>query len=814
MRPNVIRAFWLSATFAILSACGGGGGGTEPPAQAVDGPNQPGTATFVVDEATYEVNQDAQSLVVQVARTGSVTESVSVDYASADETAVAELDYVPVSGTLTWAALETTPKSITLPIKSTAVFDGIKTLKLALSNPSAGARLGTPAASTISIRGLGGAEAPPSTPTTPTSPTSPVPGPGVLSLANSKYTVSQTIGSVSIVVQRLQGSSGEVAVRYATANGTATAGTHYTARSGTLTWSAGDATPKTVSIPISATAALSGTKSFSVALSGASGGATISSPSSATVTIDGAGVSGVLAFNASSTSVEQGAGSVALRVTRGTGSNGAVSVAYSTADATAKAGVDYTSKSGVVNWAAGETAAKTVSIPISNAAGFVGSKTFSVALSDATGGASIGTPNVVTVTINGSGSGAGAFAFAKDTYSVPQSSGSVSVAVTRSGGGGSASVEYATSDGTAVAGSDYTGVSGKLSWAAGETSKTFTIAVNANSPFTGSKTFNVKLSNPAGAVLGTSSAVVTIVGSGSANTGPCEKSSQSWVTTGIFDSKRFGNYVVNNNNWGGTPNQQLWANSESCWGVTTNATTERYSIGSYPSVTRGWSQNASIMQELSTPGTNDWTTKSGMGIPVGQLTKAKARWAFTAPSAPAARWLGLMDVYLHKKNNPSPSEFPPFVDLMIDQALADQPVNDTTYYALVAGNANATTVTLGGVTYLVYIDDPGEAIYHQSGGHTIHLFATPTDVTHKNGPNWGTRNGTTDVAAIVKYFMQSNPKDDAGRPLRTASGATVTSPLIASNLYLNAINAGWEIDFGTQFKNSKFCVAMQGEPDC
>ncbi len=72
----------------------------------------------------------------------------------------------------------------------------------------------------------------------------------------------------------------------------------------------------------------------------------------------------------------------------------------------------------------------------------------------------------------------------------------------------------------------------------------------------------------------------------------------------------------------------------------------------------------------------------------------------------------------------------------------------------------------------------------------------------------------TDLAAIVKFFMQSNPVDDNGAPIKTATGATVTTPLIGADLYFNAINAGWEIDDGTVFTNTGFCVAMQSEADC
>jgi hypothetical protein len=175
--------------------------------------------------------------------------------------------------------------------------------------------------------------------------------------------------------------------------------------------------------------------------------------------------------------------------------------------------------------------------------------------------------------------------------------------------------------------------------------------------------------------------------------------------------------------------------------------------------------------------------------------------------------MALIDVYLHKSAAPSAKEFPPFVDLMIDQALADQIVNTTTYYALVAGQSNATTVTLGPNRYLVYVDNPGETSYHQSGGHTIHLFQLPTSVTDTVGPMWGASDARTSIDSVVKYFMQTSPKDDAGHTLKNAAGAEISTPLISPDLFLNAINVGWEIDVGTEFKTTQLWIAMQDEAD-
>ena len=63
------------------------------------------------------------------------------------------------------------------------------------------------------------------------------------------------------------------------------------------------------------------------------------------------------------------------------------------------------------------------------------------------------------------------------------------------------SVDYATADGTAAAGADYTAASGTLTFAAGETEKTVSVALLDDAIDEGKETFKLKLSNPRGAFL-------------------------------------------------------------------------------------------------------------------------------------------------------------------------------------------------------------------------------------------------------------------------------------------------------------------------
>ena len=71
-------------------------------------------------------------------------------------------------------------------------------------------------------------------------------------------------------------------------------------------------------------------------------------------------------------------------------------------------------------------------------------------------------------------------------------------------------VNYATQDGSATAGQDYTSKSGTLTFTAGETSKTVSVSVLSDSIDEGNETFKLKLSSPSGAVLTDSEATGTI----------------------------------------------------------------------------------------------------------------------------------------------------------------------------------------------------------------------------------------------------------------------------------------------------------------
>ncbi|HEV7402144.1 MAG TPA: Calx-beta domain-containing protein [Chthoniobacteraceae bacterium] len=134
--------------------------------------------------------------------------------------------------------------------------------------------------------------------------------------------------------------------------------------------------------------------------------------------------------------------------------------------------------------------------------------------------------NVITVTAgNAAGySGAatltvtrtqpGTLQFSSAASQLNESAGSATFTVTRTGGSdGAVSVAWATSNGTAMAGVDYTAGSGTLNWAGGDASaKTFSVPLLPGPTTSGDTAFNVALSAPAnGATLGTAAtAALTI----------------------------------------------------------------------------------------------------------------------------------------------------------------------------------------------------------------------------------------------------------------------------------------------------------------
>jgi Calx-beta domain/Dockerin type I domain len=116
------------------------------------------------------------------------------------------------------------------------------------------------------------------------------------------------------------------------------------------------------------------------------------------------------------------------------------------------------------------------------------------------------------------------FNFNPTSYTVNENAGQATVTVTRDNSSDTASVQYATSDASAVAGTNYTATSGTLNFAIGQSSATFNVPITDVVDQGGNKVLNLTLSNPSAAGVGyahqvgtNSTATITIVDG--ANTG-------------------------------------------------------------------------------------------------------------------------------------------------------------------------------------------------------------------------------------------------------------------------------------------------------
>ena len=230
--------------------------------------------------------------------------------------------------------------------------------------------------------------------------------PGTIIFSNISYSATEgTSASVTISVERVNGSDGAASVDYLTADGSATATSDYSASSGTLSWADQDATAKTFDIPISNDSIPENPESFTVTLSNVVG-AGLGTTVTATIDIndDDIGTApGTLQFENTNYSVIEGVNTtVTLNVSRTLGSTGAVSVDYATVADTAVSPGDFEGKIGTLNWTNGDTASKSIDITISNDSIPELIEAFNVTLSNPVGGASIGAnlSAIVSITDN------------------------------------------------------------------------------------------------------------------------------------------------------------------------------------------------------------------------------------------------------------------------------------------------------------------------------------------------------------------------------------------------------------------------------
>jgi parallel beta-helix repeat protein len=202
---------------------------------------------------------------------------------------------------------------------------------------------------------------------------------------------------------------------------------------------------------------------------------------------------GALKFSSATYSQSEGSGKATITITRTGGTGGVVGIQYATADGTAKAGVDYTSTSGTINFADGETF-RTFDVQLTFDSVDEPDKTVQLTLTNPLGGATLDQPSTATLTITDDD--AAPQASISDVTVTEGNSGMTDATfeVTLSAASGqNVSVLFSTADGAASGGADFDPLSGTLTFAPGETSKTVTVQVKGDMDVEPDETFFVNL---------------------------------------------------------------------------------------------------------------------------------------------------------------------------------------------------------------------------------------------------------------------------------------------------------------------------------
>jgi hypothetical protein len=339
--------------------------------------------------------------------------------------------------------------------------------------------------------------------------------PTSVQFASATASVNEGTPTLTVTVNRTGDVSTTSTVNFATSDGTAIAGSDYSATTGTLTFAPGDLS-KTFTVPIINDNVFEGNETFNLTLSNASAGVLLGSPSTMVVTIQDNESTPSLQIN-SFRAPEGNAGTkvFTIPVTLSNATTQTVTVSYATADSTpvsATAGTDYVATSGTLTFAPGTTSAQ-INVTVNGDTTVEPDETFLLKFSNPVN-VNLFTSSV-TVTIANDDS---SMQLSAANYSVAENATSVNVTVTRTGDtSAAASVNYATSDaagsqscstanGKASSRCDYITTLGVLTFTAGQSSKTITIPIIDDGYLEGDETFNMVLSNP---TLGTIGAIAT-----------------------------------------------------------------------------------------------------------------------------------------------------------------------------------------------------------------------------------------------------------------------------------------------------------------
>ncbi|MDY0102090.1 MAG: Calx-beta domain-containing protein, partial [Lentimicrobium sp.] len=432
-------------------------------------------ANITIGDVTLaEGNSGTTNFSFTVSLSSAVATTVTVDYSTANGTAtITDGDYISVAGTLVFSPGQTS-KIIVVPINGDNKVESNETFYVNLSNLSSGGF----DVNLTDNQALGTINNDDAT---------------IITIVASDPNASEPSDNGQFTVFMSNPSDVATVITYSI-SGSATSGSDFTALTGTVTIPAGS-TSATLNVEVINDALLESPETVIATLTGiSSGGAntTIGSPDAATVTITD---NDAASLSIADVSVDESAGTATFTVLLTGAVQGGFTINYATANNTAIQPGDYTTTSGSLSFTGNTGETQTITVPIASDAIVELTETFAVNLSgisnalvtyDAQAIGTIIDDDAATISIDNVTHDEGNSGTTSYTFTVTMSAAS-DAAVT---------VAYASADGTAtVADSDYTAVSGTLTFAAGETSKTITVLINGDNRIEPNEAFAVNLSN-------------------------------------------------------------------------------------------------------------------------------------------------------------------------------------------------------------------------------------------------------------------------------------------------------------------------------
>ncbi|QSV52976.1 MAG: hypothetical protein HEP80_02675 [Dolichospermum sp. UKL201] len=446
------------------------------------------------------------NLVYTFTRTGVTNTAITVNFGVAG-TATFNNDYTQAGatsftgGTINFAANETT-KTITIDPTADTIVESNETVALTLLAGTGYNNIATPAAVTGTITNDDTSIA------LAVSPSS------VLEdgTTNLVYTFTRT-GVTNTAITVNFGVAGT-----ATFNNdyTQAGATTFTGTTGTINFAANETT-KTITIDPTADTIVESNETVALTLLAGTGYNNIATPAAVTGTITNDDTSIALAVSPSSV-LEDGTTNLVYTFTRTGVTNTAITVNFGVAgtatfnnDYTQAGATTFTGTTGTINFAANETT-KTITIDPTADTIVESNETVALTLLAGTGYNNIATPAAVTGTITNDDTPIinlspdqkileGETNPQNVTYTVTLSTSSTQTIT----------VNYATADGTATAGLDYTSTNGTLTFAPGITTRTINIPILNDNLNEADETFTLTLTSPTNVNLGTKTSATTTI---------------------------------------------------------------------------------------------------------------------------------------------------------------------------------------------------------------------------------------------------------------------------------------------------------------